>query len=223
MPGRGVFFDLDGTLVDSEPVHFRALRDILEEHGYEPPEGFADKITGLGLAECHALMGRMTGFVMPFDHFESAKCSAYLKRTPDLTMRSGALDAFKLVEDLGARTGIVSNSDRIIVDANLGATGLTRPGLITVTRNDVLDGKPSPEPYLRAAHLCGVDPQDCIVVEDSPIGAAAGLAAGMRVVAWPEPHRSDLTFPDGVHRLSDGALAPGLRRFLETQADQFAQ
>ena len=81
---------------------------------------------------------------------------------------------------------VVSNSDRLIVDANLRAVGIVEPGLKTVSRNDVREGKPDPEPFLRAAWLTGVDPADTFVMEDSYTGASAGLAAGMKTIFWPE-------------------------------------
>ncbi|TIV56214.1 MAG: HAD family phosphatase, partial [Mesorhizobium sp.] len=71
-----------------------------------------------------------------------------------------------------------SNSDRLIVDANLSAVGLVYPGMHTVSRNDVRQGKPHGEPFLRAAYLAGVDPADAVAVDDSVTGAMAGLAAG---------------------------------------------
>ncbi len=88
------------------------------------------------------------------------------------------------------------------MDRQLGLVGLTRPGSITVARNDVRRGKPDPEGYLRAAWLLEMAPADCIVVEDSPSGAAAGLAAGM--VTLFVPH-STLPAPAGTHRLDEMA------------------
>ena len=90
---------------------------------------------------------------------------------------------------------MVSNSDRLIVDANLRAVGLQYPGMKTVSRNDVREGKPSPEPFLRAAWLAGVDPAKSAVMEDSFTGACAGLAAGMRTIFWPE---APMPGPDGA-------------------------
>jgi beta-phosphoglucomutase-like phosphatase (HAD superfamily) len=80
----------------------------------------------------------------------------------------------------------VSNSDRLIVDANLRAVGIVEPGMKTVSRNDVREGKPDGEPFLRAAWLTGIDPADTVVMEDSVTGSRAGLAAGMRTIFWPE-------------------------------------
>ncbi len=87
---------------------------------------------------------------------------------------------------MGVVQAVVSNSDRLIVDANLGAVGIVEPGFKTVSRNDVAEGKPHPEPFLRAAWLTGIDPADTVVMEDSFTGARAGLAAGMRTIFWPE-------------------------------------
>ncbi len=81
---------------------------------------------------------------------------------------------------------VVSNSDRLVVDANLRTVGLAHAGMKTVSRNDVREGKPHAEPFLRAAWLAGVDPGRAVVVEDSFTGALAGLAAGMRTLYWPE-------------------------------------
>jgi beta-phosphoglucomutase-like phosphatase (HAD superfamily) len=73
--------------------------------------------------------------------------------------------------------------------------GVDRPGLKSVTRNDVRNGKPDPEPFLRAAWLTGIDPAETYVVEDSHAGAAAGVAAGMRTLFWPQ---EPMTTPSGA-------------------------
>jgi beta-phosphoglucomutase-like phosphatase (HAD superfamily) len=79
------------------------------------------------------------------------------------------------------------------------------PDLVTVSRNDVRPGKPDPEAFLRAAHLLNAEPARCVVVEDSPVGAAGGLAAGMRVVCFPEPRSgSPLDLPANPEAARDG-------------------
>jgi HAD superfamily hydrolase (TIGR01509 family) len=93
---------------------------------------------------------------------------------------------FNELRALGVQQAVVSNSDRVIVDANLSAVGLIYPGMRTISRNDVREGKPHPEPFLRAAWLAGVDPADAVAVDDSVTGATSGLAAGMRTIFWPE-------------------------------------
>jgi HAD superfamily hydrolase (TIGR01509 family) len=102
-----------------------------------------------------------------------------------LTGFAEALQVWRQAEAQGLAQAVVSNSDRAIVDANLREVGLTRPGQVTISRNDVRQGKPSPEGYLRAAWLLGVDPTEALVIEDSASGAAAGLAAGMKTAFVP--------------------------------------
>lgn len=192
-----VLFDMDGTLVDSEPTHYDALVEVVAQQGRSVPAGFAEQITGLSIADCHAALVGSVSLALTLQDFVEAKHQAYLELAAGLKRRAGVDAALHLLVRHDIPTAIVSNSDRMIADANLRATGLSRPGLVSVTRNDVRTGKPDPEPYLRAAHLLGVRPEECLVVEDSPVGAQAGLSAGMRVIAWPEPHRGDLVFPAG--------------------------
>jgi HAD superfamily hydrolase (TIGR01509 family) len=103
-----------------------------------------------------------------------------------LKPRPGAIEIYNELRALGVAQAVVSNSDRLVVDANLRMVGLFYPGMKTISRNDVREGKPHAEPFLRAAWLAGVDPADAVAVEDSVTGATAGLAAGMRTIFWPE-------------------------------------
>lgn len=193
-----VLFDMDGTLVDSEDLHFDALVAAANRFDISVPDGFADRITGMSFADCHALLVERTGARVSLVAMSRAKHEIYVERAATLKMRPGASAVLEALREAAIPFAIVSNSDRMIAEANLAATGLRMPGLVTVTRNDVRAGKPHPEPYLRGAWLLGVEPADCVVVEDSAPGAQAGLAAGMSVIAWPEPHRPDIAFPAGV-------------------------
>lgn len=192
-----VLFDVDGTLVDSETAHALALVDVVEGLGLTVPPSLAT-VTGQPMHVIYDLIVAELGDFMTFREFLETNHAAYLARSRDLALRPGAEAALAAVRSAGVPMAFVSNAERIVLEGNLNAVGLNRIDLISVSRNDVRRPKPDPEPYLRAAWLLEVDPADCLVVEDSFPGAAAGLAAGMRVIAWPEPHRADATFPDGV-------------------------
>jgi HAD superfamily hydrolase (TIGR01509 family) len=198
LTARAILFDMDGTLVDSERLHYDSMSAVVTAAGGIMSDEIAAAITGLSGAECHSLLQRVAGFTSGFEEYVASKYRLYLKSVPSLLMRPGAAEVLAFLTSLSIPFAIVSNSDRILMDANLNAVGLQHPGLITVARNDVRNGKPAAEPYLRAAYLLGIDAADCIVVEDSVPGAIAGHAAGMDVVGWPEPHRHDIAFPEGT-------------------------
>lgn len=189
---------MDGTLVDSEWTHQRAVRDVLDLQGLQISDDFLNSLTGLSLFAAYEKIVAATGLTMPYAELLEAKHLAYSRRRAELLPRPGALAALALLRGRGIRFAVVSNSDRILVNLNLAAMGLTQAEQVTVSRNDVRQGKPDPEPYLRAAWLLGLAPTQCLVVEDSVPGANAGLAAGMRVLAWPEPNMTGFTFPDAV-------------------------
>lgn len=192
---KAVFWDMDGTLVDSEPLHDAALEHAIRSLGLTPPEDLHERILGQAAWPVYQMMRAELGVSIPFEDWIARKYDYYFEHAPKLKPREGAVEIFRALEAAGIKQAIVSNSDRLIVDANLRAVGLSRNGFISVSRNDVRLGKPDPEPFLRAAYLHGVEPQDCAVMEDSQTGASAGVAAGMTTIFWPQ---MDLEPPAGA-------------------------
>jgi HAD superfamily hydrolase (TIGR01509 family) len=183
---RAVLWDLDGTLIDSEPVHRASITEALARLEVAATPELHQALFGRSPADLYRYCAERYGLDVTFQELSALKHDAYAGLAEGITPRGRALDLFRALEQRGVPQAIVSNSDRIIVDVNLRAVRLLVPGLVTVSRNDVREGKPSPEPFLRAAWLLGVAPGECVVVEDSPVGAAAGIAAGMGVIGWPE-------------------------------------
>ena len=210
-PVRALLWDMDGTLVDSEPLHARALAGALETRGLSAPPDLHDRTLGLSARDLYDVLRAETTLDLPFDEWIRLKHRVYRRLVAGLRPFQGALDCYRRMQAAGIRQAIVSNSDRIIVTANLDAAGLTEPGLVSVSLNDVRHGKPDPEPYLRAAWLLEAAPAECVVIEDSATGAAAGLAAGMRTHLV--PHAGDRArddAPGAVTRLEGfDALVPG--------------
>src|SRR5690606_2574156 len=136
------------------------------------------------------------GLDLPFDDWIARKYEHYFPLVADLKPRPGAIEIYQELRMRGIPQAVVSNSDRLIVDANLRAVGLLHPGMRTVSRNDVRQGKPHAEPFLRAAWLVQVDPADAVAIDDSVTGVTAGLAAGMRTIFWPE--RPGMKGPEGA-------------------------
>lgn len=186
MTPKAVFWDMDGTLVDSEPLHEAALIAALHSVGIAPPADLHERVLGIAAWPVYEMLRDEFGLDLPFDDWIVRKYDHYLPMAETLTPRTGAIKIFNELHALGVPQAVVSNSDRLIVDANLRAVGLVYPGMKTVSRNDVREGKPHAEPFLRAAWLADVDPAEAVAVDDSVTGATAGLAAGMKTIFWPE-------------------------------------
>jgi HAD superfamily hydrolase (TIGR01509 family) len=190
MTPKAVYWDMDGTLIDSEPLHEEALVVALRGLGIAPPADLHERVLGVAAYPVYEMLRDEFGLGLPFDDWIGHKYAHYLREAPRLKPRPGALEIFRDLNARGVEQGVVSNSDRLIVDANLRALDIHEAGMRTVSRNDVRNGKPDPEPYLRAAWLTGIDPADSVVMEDSRPGATSGLAAGMRTIFWPEAPQS---------------------------------
>ena len=222
LPRRAVLWDLDGTLVDSEPLHRRTLYAVLAEVGCRHPPELDTLLVGLSLDEVHALLRERFGLTLPFDTFARRRAALFVANAHTVRTRPGAVEIVAALSARGVPQAIVSNSDGVIVRANLAATGLDRYGISAFSRDDVVEPKPHPEPYLSAARALGVEAGRCVVVEDSPTGARAGIAAGCSVLAWPEPG-STFAFPATALRLeSAAAVRAALDAFLAAGAPDAA-
>jgi HAD superfamily hydrolase (TIGR01509 family) len=184
-----VIFDMYGVIVDSEPRHERAFLEVVQELGYGKTHGlrFADYIG-------HSDHELWLDFVAKHKPAQSLQQLLTMKRNRvlEIIRREEPLFAglAELIEKLAAicRLGLASGSERPVVEAVLSLQNLRRFFSATVTASDIKRGKPAPDIFLRAAELLGVAPADCWVIEDSKPGVAAGLAAGMRVIAITNTH-----------------------------------
>lgn len=193
-----VLWDMDGTLALSEPLHMRTLIAALAHHGVQAGDELHPLMFGLTGRDVHRICRERFGIEADFDSWSAYRAARYVAEAPQLAPRPGALEVWRAARAAGLSLAIVSNASRMLLEANLNALGLQSPELVSVSANDVRRGKPDPEPYLRAAYLLDVAPRDAIAVEDSPTGAQAALAAGMRVLGWPAEDAHAALFPASV-------------------------
>jgi len=214
---KAVLWDMDGTLADSEPLHQRTLEAVLGSVGVVATQAFVDETVGLAEQQVHALSSQRFGLSITHADWSAFRNAAYKQESLNLAPRPGALGAFHMVSGRGVAQAVVSNSARAVLDISLRAMQLDqqpdRPAVMSVSSSDVVHGKPDPASYLLAARHLGVLPQHALVVEDSPVGATAGLAAGMQVLAWPASEAHTGAFPPGCHFVHSAAALAAFLSF----------
>jgi HAD superfamily hydrolase (TIGR01509 family) len=184
---EAVVFDLDGVLVDSEPVWEEVRREVVAAHGGHWAPDAQDRLMGMSTAEWSAYLVADLGVRLSPDEVAHVVVSAMAERyRSHLPLLPGAVDAVRL---MGSRftLGLASSSPRSLIDAVLDASGL-RPAFAGVrSTEEEARGKPAPDVYLTVARLLGVDPGSCAAVEDSSNGLRSAAAAGLAVIAVPRP------------------------------------
>lgn len=151
-PYEAILWDIDGTLADSEPVHLQSFVSVCAELDLHLPDGFHDHLMGKTDEATHRWLVENSGLNLRLMDWNLKRVEHYLQRIEDVKPHKISLDLWLSFEASGVKQATVSNSDRIIVQHNLDRLQINKPGAVSVALNDVCEGKPSPEPYLRAAH-----------------------------------------------------------------------
>ncbi|MEU4544632.1 HAD family hydrolase [Nonomuraea dietziae] len=201
-----VVFDLDGVLVDSEPVWEEVRRAFVAEHGGTWRQETQSRLMGMSTGEWSAYLAEL-GVRLPPEEIARGVVGQMAERyRHGVPLLPGAKEAVERLA-AGRPLGLASSSPRALIDVVLEATGLGAFFGATVSTEEVAYGKPAPDGYLEAASRLGVDPSDCVAVEDSSNGLRSAHAAGMRVVAVPHP-----LYPPAPDAL---ALAAGTAKTLD--------
>ena len=195
---KAVFWDIDGTLIDSEELHYQVIADWCADYGYILKSADNDALLGKSMAEKWYILKERYDFQSDEVRFRQECANRYCMAVHKELQREEPTAIFRAISKTPVRQACVSNGDMVVVEANLKVLGLSELVAFSISGDDVKNGKPDPEPYLAAAARLGVEPAECLVVEDSVVGVAAGIAAGMTVVAWPEENtpRENYSSPD---------------------------
>ena len=180
-------FDLDGTIADSMPLHFRSWTQAVEEYGGRFPEAMFYELGGVPLPRTVEILNERLGYAMPPQQVARRKELLYFEMLPELRPVA-AVKA--VIESARGRVkfAVVSGSPRESIVRTLETLGMIDEFPVIVGAEDYLHGKPDPEPFLTAAKLLGVAPAECLVFEDADAGIASAEAAGMKWVRIPHPH-----------------------------------
>jgi HAD superfamily hydrolase (TIGR01509 family) len=192
-----VLFDMDGLLVDTEPLWFETEAEVMGRLGAPWTKQDQEQLLGGSMDNTVGyLLARATRPVPPAD-VARWMMDGMLRRAAEgrVIVRPGARELLEAVAAAGIPYALVTGSQRPFAAAVLASTGFRFP--VTVTGDDVARAKPDPEPYLLAAKLLDADPEQCVALEDSPNGVASATSAGCLVVAVP----TLLPIPPAARRL----------------------
>ena len=198
---EAVVFDLDGVLVDSEPVWEQVRRQVVAEHGGHWAPDAQQRLMGISTGEWARYLGEDLGVGLPPETIAALAIdqmkASYAEHVPFMP---GAVDA---VRRLAARwpLGLASSSPPVLIDAVLDGAGLRDCFAVTMSTEEVAHGKPAPDIYLAVTGRLGHRPERCAAVEDSANGIRSAAAAGMPVIAVPRPG-----YPPGADALRLAAL-----------------
>lgn len=183
-----VIFDCDGTLVDSMPAHFEAWCEALAIYGaggvFKEDVFFA--MGGRPTLDIVVELNDEYNLKLNPEAVAFAKREAFLRRLGSITLID---EVAEFAQSLRGKVplAIASGGSRMVVEKTLHIVGISDWFDEVVTADDVTDGKPAPDIFLKAAKLLGVNPANCLALDDAPAGILAAQRAGMQVISIPSP------------------------------------
>lgn len=217
-PVAGVVFDMDGLLIDTETVWRDVQLAEAEAQGLDLPlEVILSLIGKRWTVNRHILQDHfgpdfdVQAFAAAVSVRHAATCQA------GVSLKAGVVELLDLLDARNVPRAIATSSDRQVVDERLGPGGLLQRFHAVITNEDCVEGKPHPEPYLNAARALGLDPADCLALEDSYSGVRSAHAAGMMTVMVPDllPATDEIgalcvAVAETLHQVRDAlAISPG--------------
>ena len=203
---QAVIFDLDGVLIDSEPVWEQVRRQVVAQHGGHWADDAQQRLMGMSTGEWARYLAEDLGVSLPPDQVAALVIGQMADRyRQHLPLLPGAVDA---VRALAARwpLGLASSAPAVLIETVLDQSGLAASFAAAMSTEQVPRGKPAPDIYLAVSGALGIDPRRGAAIEDSANGLRSAAAAGLAVVAVPHPR-----YPPGPDALALASVVlPGL-------------
>jgi HAD superfamily hydrolase (TIGR01509 family) len=182
-----VIFDMDGLLFDTEALWQEALLSAAAEAGHQIPDEVYNKSIGVRRSQCKSLFVSHFGEDFLFENFHANwRRHFWLVAADKIALKPGAPELLDVLDQIRLPRAIATSSSRATVDRHLTAHGLLDRFDRIVCRGDYENGKPAPDPFLKAAEQLGVEPRLCLALEDSHVGVRSAAAAGMMTVMVPD-------------------------------------
>jgi HAD superfamily hydrolase (TIGR01509 family) len=178
---QAVIFDMDGVVVDSEPVHEKALMATAESLGRRMTVTEAKSFKGSTEKLAAELMRDFTGTDVPVEDIIRKRLFMVRELFHEVTLMEGAIEFIVMCQQNGWILALATSAQRDMQELIFSRFGLAPYFPTVVTGSDVTRSKPDPEPYLKAADKLGLEPGTCLVVEDAKLGIVSGKSAGCQV------------------------------------------
>lgn len=177
---KAIIFDMDGLVIDSEAGYVAAWRQTALAMGYQIDEDFALGLSGANAEQVKAYLLEKLGNDFDLAQFSELSSEHWLAHVEQqgIEVKRGFFTLLDLIQQQNLAFCLATNSRRLQALRCLKLAGLENVFSLVVARDDVVTGKPAPDLFLKAAEILGHAVEDCLVLEDSPIGIAAAVAAG---------------------------------------------
>ncbi len=187
-PLRAVVFDMDGVLIDSEPIIRRAAQQAGEEFGHTLSDSLYADLIGLPGAQVEAMLIKIFGTNFPLADYR--RCFERLYRADvelnGIQSKPGVRELLQTLNAQAVPVAVATSTRSGHAQAALEAAGLLGFLPVCITGDQVSAGKPAPDIFLRAARTIGVEAAHCVAIEDSEVGARAAVGAGMWTLMVPD-------------------------------------
>ncbi|MFH0889698.1 MAG: HAD family phosphatase [Candidatus Aenigmatarchaeota archaeon] len=194
---KAVIFDLDGVIVDSEPLHKITENKLLEELGLKEVE----HPTGIRFEDILKKASTKNGINIDIKTVMDRKFDIMAESVESIKPIANSI---RLINSLsGVKLAIASGSTKNWIDLCLRKFDLGKKFEVVVTSEDIKNAKPDPEPYLLASKKLGINPSDCIAIEDSSTGVKSAKSAGMKCIGYISPHSHNQNLNAADHVVKD--------------------
>jgi len=199
---KAVIFDMDGVLINSEPLHFSVDKKVLGRFGIDVDDNFLSRYAGVANPEMYADIKKKMGLSQSIDELLEFRLKLSLEALDESEM-DAISGVRELLQDLASHNvsiAIASSSPMEFIEAVIRKLRLEQYFRIIVSGEELERSKPAPDIFIRAASLLGVELNECVVIEDSAAGVEAAFAAGIKCVGFLNPGsgNQDLSKADAV-------------------------
>lgn len=203
---KAVIFDMDGVIIDSEPIHEEIERGLLEELGGKFDREFHHSLVGTTDHSMWTTYKKKFHLEPSVEEMVRMKKERFIKKVHRAPLVRKVCDLISILYDHGYPLALASSNNRKAVDAVIENFNLHKYFKFSISGEEVIHGKPHPEIFLTAAGKMGMDPDGCLVIEDAENGVLAAKAAGMKCIGFRNPNsgNQDLSKADLIIESFDG-------------------